>query len=230
MSSTSSIYLVFFLTGITVGFGHCLGMCGPIVISLSLNIKGRASLVPNLYYNMGRIITYGILGGVMGGAASFARFAQGIEGLQKVIFTAAGILIVVMGVAMTGWIPANRLFGSFSASASFINRPVKRLFQQSGNLVFLPIGMLLGLLPCGPVYTAMIAAARTGMDAASTAAGIASGALVMVLFGLGTIPALLILSQVSNVRWLKHRDLIYKSGGLLMIAMGIYFIWKALHY
>jgi len=54
----------------------------------------------------------------------------------------------------------------------------------------------------------MIAAASAGMDATSTTGGIFSGAALMVCFGLGTIPALLILSQISNVRWLRHRDII----------------------
>ncbi|MDZ7833498.1 MAG: sulfite exporter TauE/SafE family protein [Desulfobacterales bacterium] len=227
MLSTSPIYLIFFTSGLAVGFGHCIGMCGPIVISLSLNIRDRSSLFPNLFYNFGRTITYGILGAIMGGAASFTRFTQGIGGIQQGVMIGAGILIVVMGVAMTGWFPAHRLFGNFTPAAQMINKYFKRLFAHQNNLVFLPIGMLLGLLPCGPVYTAMIAAARTGMDAASTIEGILSGAAVMVCFGLGTIPALLILSQISNVRWLKRRDLIYKFGGVLMIGMGIYFVWKA---
>ena len=230
MLSTSSVYLIFFTTGLTVGFAHCIGMCGPIVISLSLNIKDRPSLVPNLFYNFGRTATYGILGAAMGGAASFTRFTQGIGGLQQAILIAAGVLIVVMGAAMTGWLPADRLFGNFTPSGGFINKAFQRLFGHQNNLVFFPIGMLLGLLPCGPVYTAMIAAARTSMDAASTLQSVLSGAAVMICFGLGTIPALLILSQVSNVRWLKHRDIIYKFGGLLMIGMGIYFIWKALNF
>lgn len=230
MSSTSSIYLLFFTTGLTVGFGHCIGMCGPIVVSLSLNIKERSSLVPNIYYNFGRTFTYGILGAVMGGAASFTRFTKGIGGLQQGILIAAGLLIVAMGFAMTGWLPAERLFGSFTPGGRFVSRTYQRLFTRKNNLVFLPVGMLLGLLPCGPVYTAMIAAARASMEAASTLEGIACGAAVMICFGLGTIPALLILSQVSNVRWLKHRDKIYKLGGGIMIGMGLYFIWKAVRF
>jgi len=230
MLSTNSIYLIFFTTGLTVGFGHCIGMCGPIVISLSLNIKDRPSLVPNLFYNAGRTITYGILGAIMGGAASFTRFTAGIGGLQQAVLVGAGVLIVVMGIAMTGWLPAHRLFGNFTPASRLINKYFKRLFAHQNNLVFLPIGMLLGLLPCGPVYTAMIAAARASMNASSTIEGVFSGAAVMVCFGLGTIPALLILSQISNVRWLRRRDIIYKFGGILMIGMGLYFVWKALRF
>ena len=79
MLSTSSIYILFFTTGITIGFGHCIGMCGPIVISLSLNLKGGPSVWPHLYYNGGRTLTYGLLGAVVGGMASFARFAESID-------------------------------------------------------------------------------------------------------------------------------------------------------
>jgi sulfite exporter TauE/SafE len=59
MLSTETIYFVLFTTGLTVGFGHCIGMCGPIVVSLSLSLKGRSVVVPHLLYNGGRITTYG---------------------------------------------------------------------------------------------------------------------------------------------------------------------------
>ncbi|MBA2881047.1 hypothetical protein HNR65_001373 [Desulfosalsimonas propionicica] len=230
MWSTESIYAVFLATGFTVGFGHCIGMCGPIVISVSLQLKDRPSFLPQLYYNIGRTITYSLLGAIMGATASFTRFASEIGGFQKTILVFAGVLIIVMGLAMTGWVPAGRIFQNAPPLAGFARAGFKRILDARRAVLFLPLGMVLGLLPCGPVYTAMIAAARMGMEAESTFGGMISGAGVMACFGIGTIPALLLLSQVSNVKWLKHRDLIYKFGGVMMILVGIYFTWKGWTY
>ncbi len=230
MWSTESIYAVFLATGFTVGFGHCIGMCGPIVISLALQLKDRPSFFPHLYYNLGRTVTYTVLGGVMGATGSFARFTSEIGGLQQAILVFAGILIIVMGAAMTGWLPAGRIFHSAAPIAGFAKAGYRRILDADRAVLFLPLGMVLGFLPCGPVYTAMIAAARVGMEAQSAFAGMMSGAAVMACFGVGTIPALLLVSQVSNVKWLKHRDLIYRFAGILMIVTGVYFTWKAVGY
>ena len=75
MLSTDPLYLAFFITGLTVGFGHCIGMCGPIVVSLSLNSKESHLVFRHLLYNAGRVITYGILGGLAGTLGSFTILA-----------------------------------------------------------------------------------------------------------------------------------------------------------
>jgi sulfite exporter TauE/SafE len=130
MSSINSIYLIFFMTGITVGFGHCIGMCGPIVISLSLQLKGRPSFWPQLLYNTGRTCTYGILGALVGGMASFTRFAEHVGGLQKGIMVATGIMIMVMGLAMTGWISTSVIFRAAPPVGTFITRVYKQLLPK----------------------------------------------------------------------------------------------------
>ena len=121
MLSTNSIYLVFFTTGIAIGFGHCIGMCGPIVISLSMQLQNRPSLGPHLLYNIGRTVTYGMMGAVAGGMASFTRFAEHIDGFQKVVMIAAGLMIMLMGLAMTGLIHPGRLFGNFTPLNKFVS-------------------------------------------------------------------------------------------------------------
>jgi len=227
---TDSIHLIFLATGFTVGFGHCLGMCGPIVISVSLQLKDRPALWPQVCYNIGRTLTYGMLGAIMGGTASFTRFAAGVSGLQQSIMVFAGLLIALMGLGMTGWLPAGRIFQNAPPLQRFISRSFQRLIADQRTFPFLLLGLVLGLLPCGPVYTAMLAAARIGMETESTLQGAFSGFGLMICFGLGTIPALLLLSQVSHVKWLKRRDLIYRIGGLTMVGVGIYFMWKGAWY
>jgi sulfite exporter TauE/SafE len=96
--------------------------------------------------------------------------------------------------------------------------------------MYLPIGLLLGLLPCGPVYTALLAAARSGMEARTTLSGVLSGAGLMLCFGLGTIPALFLVSRLTDLRWLRHRERVYQIGAVLMIVVGVYFVWKGLRF
>ena len=73
---------------------------------------------------------------------------------------AAGVLIVFMGLSMAGWIPSGLIFRNGPPVGQLINRTFKRFVHpESRSAVYFPLGMVLGLLPCGPVYTAMIAAA-----------------------------------------------------------------------
>ena len=231
MLSINSIYILFFTTGVTIGFGHCIGMCGPIVISLSLNLKGGPSIWPHLFYNCGRTLTYGLLGGIVGGMASFTRFAESIDGLQKGAMVAAGVMIMLMGLAMTGWIRTSVIFRAAPPVGAFITRTFKQLLEKKKRpLMYLPIGLLLGLLPCGPVYTALLAAARSGMEAETTLGGVLSGAGLMLCFGFGTIPALFLVSRLTDLRWLRHRERVYQIGAVLMMVVGGYFIWKGLRF
>jgi sulfite exporter TauE/SafE len=231
MLSTNSIYILFFTTGVTIGFGHCIGMCGPIVISLSLNLKGGQSVWPHLFYNGGRTLTYGLLGAIVGGMASFTRFAESIDGLQKGVMVAAGVIITLMGLAMTGWVRTSIIFRAAPPVGTFITRVFKQLLQKKKHpLMYIPLGLLLGLLPCGPVYTALLAAARSGMEADTTLGGVLSGAGLMLCFGLGTIPALFLVSRLTDLRWLRHREKVYQIGAVLMMVVGVYFIWKGLRF
>ena len=230
MSSTESLYLVFLATGFTVGFGHCIGMCGPIVVSLSLNLKERNLLLPHLLYNTGRIITYAILGGLAGILGSFAVLTSSILSLQKGALTLAGILVLLMGLAMGGWIPFGRFFGESDSSSSAFSKCFHRLSASRTPLVYLLLGLLLGLLPCGPVYTVLIASARAGMNEQTAFQGFLSGMGLMLAFGVGTVPSLLLVGKLAGLGWIKARPLIYKISSVFMVLVGIYFIIQGIRY
>ena len=230
MSSTETLFSVFFATGFTVGFGHCVGMCGPIVASLSLSLKGRTVIVPHLLYNAGRITTYALLGGVMGVTGSFTRIASSIASLKKGVMIFAGVLIILMGLAMAGWIPLGEIFGDYCNPKGVLSRGFRKLSETRATATYYPLGLLLGLLPCGPVYTALIASARAGMEAQNSAAGFVIGIGLMLSFGLGTVPPLLLIAKLTDLGWLKRRDLIYKISSVLMILVGVYFVIRAIRY
>ena len=230
MSSTSALFIAYLLTGLTVGLGHCIGMCGPLVVSFTFTLKGQRVLVPHLLYHAGRTLTYTVLGGIMGATGSFTIVAANIAVIQKGAMFFAGGLIVVMGLAMTGWVPMGAIFRLNYTPEGIITGWFKRLTRSGSNAAFLPIGMVLGLLPCGPVYTALIGAARAGMDAPSIGQGVFTGMVMMFAFGIGTVPALFLIGKLAGMGWLAYRDRIYKGGALLMIGVGIYFLILALLY
>ncbi|MCP4628359.1 MAG: sulfite exporter TauE/SafE family protein [bacterium] len=230
MSFIDPLYLIFLTTGFTVGFGHCIGMCGPIVVSLSLNLKGKNLVLPHLLYNTGRVITYTVLGGIMGATGSFTLVAAHLAGIQKGALIFAGIIIIVMALAMSGWLPLGRVFGDYYNPDGIITKSFRKLSQVKSTAAYFPIGLLLGLLPCGPVYTALLAAAGAGMNAAGTREGIIKGMAVMMSFGIGTIPALFLVAKLVDMGWLKKRQIIYRIGTILMILVGLYFIVQGILY
>jgi sulfite exporter TauE/SafE len=230
ISSIESLHLLFLATGFTVGFGHCIGMCGPIVVSLSLNLRGRSVTIPQMLYNLGRITTYVILGGIMGLTGSFTMVASQIAGIQRGVLILAGVIIALLGVALGRWIPFSGAFLEVIEPKGIVMRGFHKLTAARSVSSYLPLGLILGLLPCGPVYTALLSSARAGMEAGSSLEGFLTGAGIMLAFGLGTIPSLLLVGKLADLRWLKGRELIYRASSILIIAAGIHFIIKGVLY
>jgi len=230
MSSTDTLYFLFLTTGFTVGFGHCIGMCGPIVVSFSLQLRGQGMVLPHLLYHAGRIVTYAVLGGIMGLAGSFTMVAARIAVIQKAALIGSGLIILVMGLAMRGWIPLGGLFPDRETPVGPFAKGLSRLSLRRSPTAYFPMGLLLGFLPCGPVYTALLASARTGMEAGSSLGGLLSGMGLMVCFGLGTVPALFLIAKSADLGWLRSREKIYAVGSILMVAAGVYFIIRGIRY
>ena len=202
MSSIETLYLLYFSTGFTIGFGHCIGMCGPIVVSFSLSLKEKSILMPHLLYHLGRIVTYAILGGVVAAVGSLTMITANINTIQKGVMIFTGVLIMLMGSAMAGWIPLGTIFRDQSSLGGAISKGFGKLQNVKSTLVYLPLGLLLGLLPCGPVYTALLGAARAGMDSGSTHQSVMAGMGLMAAFGLGTVPALFLVMVSTVAVWL----------------------------
>jgi sulfite exporter TauE/SafE len=85
------------MSGLLGGFGHCIGMCGPVVIAYTSNLRER-KYIPHFLYNLGRITTYSIIGGIMGLTGSFVGVTQFIEGFQNIVMVFIGALMVIMGL------------------------------------------------------------------------------------------------------------------------------------
>jgi uncharacterized protein len=230
MSTTDSLLWTYLLTGLAIGFGHCIGMCGPLVVCFSLSLRGSKMIVPHLLYHCGRILTYILLGAAMGAGGSFTMVAANIRPVQVAVMFLAGALVMASGLAMGGWIPKVRIFNPGPSAGGLATAMFGRLCRARSAAVYLPAGLVLGLLPCGPVYTALLGTARAGMQAPGVFQGLLGGMALMAAFGLGTAPALLLVGKLAHTGLLKFRGTIYKAGAVLMIGLGFYFILAAVRY
>ena len=200
-----------------IGSFHCVGMCGPIAIALPLPQKSWAYKLSGVFlYNIGRVITYGILG------ALFGLLGQGIQlaGFQKVVSILMGS-IMIMSVFFP-FIFRNRVsIDSFLTGyvGRFIGK-FRKLFKVKSLSSLLIIGLLNGLLPCGLVYIAVAGALNTN--------DLTLGVLYMVLFGIGTIPMLAFVTLAGSLVSGALRTKINKLIPYVVVLIGILFILRGL--
>lgn len=209
-----------------LGSGHCLGMCGPLVAALALSgsaAGGRCGVgvLFHLLYSSGRIITYTLLGALVGWFGSVLAYTQRLTVISAVALIFSDLFIIVVGLATAGAFRRfNALNLKFPAPTALLTLLVSRLNRFPPALRALPVGLLLGFLPCGFLYAMLIAAAQ------STDPG--RGALTMLAFGLGTAPALFLFG--CSTGWLsgKVRGRLQRVAGLVVVAMGLYNLYHHL--
>lgn len=202
--------------GFASGF-HCIGMCGPIALSMGLTKKQATNYyLQNLTYQFGRIFTYAFLGAVLG------IIGEGFEmaGFQQYLTIAVGVLLIIMALFSFGG-------KDFASKIPFISKflfKVKsnlgKLLQKSDYRSRFTTGILNGFLPCGMVYMALTASLASG--------GIWQGASYMALFGLGTLPFMFAIVLVGNLVNQAFRTKILKAIPVLMILLGGLFILRGL--
>lgn len=227
MLRTESTFLLLFASGLLGGFGHCIAMCGPIAASFSFRPGIRPALLPHLLYNLGRVATYSLVGGAAGLAGSVLGIASAFAPLQKAVGVGTGILVVLTGLWVGGWLPLPALLSKGSDPPPFFSRAIRWVSESRDAGAFFPLGMLLGLLPCGLVYAALLTAAREGMEAGSPAAGFLKGFLAMALFGAGTIPSLLLLGTAVGFAGAGMKKGLYRTSALLLALTGVLFVIRA---
>jgi sulfite exporter TauE/SafE len=216
------------VTGLGIGFGHCIGMCGPIVVSLAMGLKDRGSVFTHLLYTAGRITTYAGLGALAGFTGSMVDSVSSLAWLQKAAMIGSGLLIVLMGISMAGWLPLPVPRGDGKGKTGPLAKGYRSLSRSGSIPALYGMGMLLGLLPCGPVYTALLVAASAGMNA--PVHGVLAGLSLMVAFGLGTVPALFLVSRMAVLGWLRAGKRFYRATAILTIGIGLYFLVRGLQW
>ncbi len=203
-------------TAFTLGlFGslHCIGMCGPIALSLPYQSSSTAGTVLNmLLYNTGRTLSYTIIG-----------LIPGILGLGVFIGGQQQNLSLILGILMIG-------FALFSInpekyfSNNFFYNKFRKLFAKyihsKKRSAFLSIGLLNGFLPCGMVYLAVAGSLIQGSIIASMT--------YMMFFGLGTLPLMLGLALSGSWINFRFRRYFRKATPLVLALFGILFIWRGM--
>jgi sulfite exporter TauE/SafE len=216
-------YVLALTTGFIGGFGHCIGMCGPLVASSALHASasGRVStpgsVLPQLLYNSGRVTTYGAVGAVMGFAGSFVNVATRLAGIQNGVMIAAGIIMAIMGLSILGIAGGTAWLERHNA---LVLGAAKKIFPRRTVWKYYPLGLVLGLLPCGLSYTAFVAAAGAGSAAA--------GLWTMLFFGIGTVPALAMFGILVSYFGSRMRSTVQKAGGAVVLIMGLYYVLKGI--
>lgn len=217
----SLIYMAF-VTGL-LGAGHCIGMCGGLVSALALSEAGqKGGWWFHLLYHLGRITTYTFIGAVVGWLGSALAYTDRFKLVTRSLLLGSDIFIILVGLGTAGlftWLNASRL--DFPGPMRAMTLAVTGLRQLPPALAALPLGLLFGFIPCGYLYAVAITAAQS--------ASVATGAFMMLAFGLGTAPSLLVFGGTAH--WLsgRARSWMLRVAGLLVAGMGVINLVKHLH-
>lgn len=218
--SFGEFYLIFALG--LVSSLHCVQMCGPIVLSYSLPLGKRTrrqQFFAHLSYNAGRILTYTVLGLLAGMAGGTIGFLGKLAGLGNIAAIIGGALMVVAGLFMLDFIPSQTLqrFDPLKSLSRWL-KPIGRRISSPTILSKFTLGMMLGLLPCGLIYAALLRAIATG--------DMFAGALTMLAFGLGTASALFVLGMFSSVLSLRLGRWGTRLAAVSVTLLGAFLVWR----
>ncbi len=214
-----SSYLALFLIGL-LGGTHCIGMCGGIVGALSMGAGSRPSL--HLAYNFGRIISYGAAGAVAGALGGASLALSGQLPVRIILFVLANLMLVALGLYLIGVTRALAFTERFGQKLWRHLQPFSKRFLPARSVAqAFPLGLVWGWLPCGLVYSALVTALTSGSAL--------RGAGMMLAFGAGTLPTLL-LAGLLAVRLNEYvaKPVVRFAAGLLVLAFGLWGLFAAI--
>jgi len=217
---TETGFFAALLVGLLGGV-HCAGMCGGIVSAISMTLPAGRSRWPVLLgYNLGRIVSYCLAGALMGGLGAFAAHWSGIHQAQLLLQIIAGLFMLALGLYLGRWWTGLAVLERLGGLAWSRLEPLGRRFLPVSRVRdSMAAGLVWGWLPCGLVYSVLIWSLSAGSAA--------SGAWLMLGFGLGTLPNLLLLGALAArlTRWLQRRST-RAVAGLLVMIFGLYTLYR----
>lgn len=208
-------YGMLFSIGILTSI-HCVAMCGGICLSQCVPAKagskvfsGKLSAMqPSLLYNLGRVISYTIIGGTVGALGSVVSFSGTAKGIVQLL---AGIFMVIMGLNMLNIFPWLRKFNPRMPKIF-----AKKIYTQKASKSPFYIGLLNGLMPCGPLQAMQLYALSTGSPV--------KGALSMFLFSAGTVPLMFAFGALSSLLSKKFTGRMMKVSAALVVILGVFML------
>ncbi|MCD7804530.1 MAG: sulfite exporter TauE/SafE family protein [Oscillospiraceae bacterium] len=199
-------YFALFLIGLLTSV-HCIAMCGGLNLAQSISEGNTKPLKRSVLYNLGRLTSYTIIGGVLGFIGEKAAITLQVRGIIGLI---AGVFMLIMGIRMLGGFQFRiRLFPKLSAK---ISQKIQRIGRHSSFAV----GLANGFMPCGPLQSMQIYAIASG--------SMIAGALSMFSFCLGTIPLVFVFGMAAGMLKSHWRTRMLQVGSVLLIVMGIFML------
>lgn len=209
------------ISGFTLGAAgslHCVGMCGPLSLALPVSHLSKSQkFFSLLLYQFGRVITYSLIGLIFGLAGRRIY----ISGYQQWFSIGLGIVVLLLA--------ALYFFRRYTIHLGFLNRFYTAVQKLIGKILktagspfsFLLMGLANGLLPCGLVYVAV--AATLSFTEVFHSIGF------MAMFGLGTLPAMMLVAYAGQRLKVETRELLRKAVPYFVVAMGLILIMRGLN-
>ncbi|MBN4080360.1 sulfite exporter TauE/SafE family protein [Beggiatoa alba] len=219
------IYLSAFLIGLLGGV-HCVGMCGGIMSALTLGVqsddlrsssKSTSNMLPYLLsYNMARICSYTIAGFIFGGLGSWISDLVFYNQAQMVLKLLAGLFLIALGLYLANWWRGLRYVEQLGRGVwRFIEPKARRFIPVKTPRQAFNAGLLWGWLPCGLVYSVLIWSLTSGSAI--------QGGLLMLSFGLGTLPNLIAIGLFASVvKRFMQSSTVSAFAGLAVMGFGVY--------
>ncbi|MCH3963696.1 MAG: sulfite exporter TauE/SafE family protein [Clostridium sp.] len=205
-------YILLFTFGILTSF-HCIGMCGGINMSQTISKNGTATpnsaFRPALFYNIGRIISYTIVGGIVGGLGGIIGFSGMLRGIVPIV---GGIFMVIMAINLLGIFKVLRRVNI--TVPSFFAKKIRR----NNNYSPIIVGLLTGLMPCGPIQIVELYALGTR--------SVILGAASMFFFSIGTVPLMFMFGILNTILTKNFSKIILKASAVLVLCLGIAMIGR----
>lgn len=208
---------ILFVVGLFTSI-HCIAMCGGINISQSIKRsvpaenKVSSGVLPSLLYNAGRVVSYTIIGGIIGAIGSVFNFSSATK---AVISLLAGLFMVIMGLSMLNIFAFLKRFNV--RMPKFFSNLIDNNKSRYGPFI---VGLLNGLMPCGPLQSMQLYALGTGSAL--------TGALSMFFFSLGTAPLMFGLGAASSLLSKKFTDVVFRVSAVLVIFLGVIMVNRGL--
>ncbi len=212
MFSTITEFALIFVSGV-LGSAHCIGMCGGIAATMSLGTKSvSGAMLRQVCWSLGRTLTYIFLGIAAASiGAKFLRAQGNAVWLQAMFAIVAGLLLIVQGLHAAGWL---RWRVRRKANVPCVTRTVFSQFFRGGSSMGAFIaGLVTGFLPCGLVYSFLALAASSG--------NVGKGVLIMLCFGLGTIPIMMLTGAGLSMATIGIRRKLIRIAGISVLVTGL---------